>query len=70
MCECDKQNKLATLFLGRKLNFPILFAAAGAAAAVDTNAAATVVNNQVFLVDMNTEYLLNLQISSGLTHQL
>lgn len=22
MCECDKQNKLATLFLGRKLNFP------------------------------------------------
>lgn len=65
MCECDKQNKLATLFLGRKLNFPFCLQPLPSlwrcrcSAIVASLLAGAVENTQVFSVDMNTEFLSN-----------
>lgn len=58
--------QISNTFLGSQIKFSILFAAVVAA----VGAVNAVVNIQVFSVDMNTEFLLNLQISSGLTHQM
>lgn len=61
--------QISNTFLGSQIKFSILFVAVVVAAAA-VGAVNAVVNIQVFSVDMNTEFLLNLQISSGLTHQM